>query len=145
MGLFDKVLGNNNDKLNEAEGFTGIVFCAIASDGTIAQEEMNGLATTLSRMKLYNGLSNRDVTKMFDKIQRQFKDKGFEATMQLAANAVNPDLRATAFAVATDLLLSDGHVSQQEQKFLETIQNHLDIPDDLAMKIVEVIEIKNRG
>lgn len=145
MGLFDKVLGGGNDKLNEAEGFAGIALCAVAADGVITEEEAAGLGTSLSRMNLYSGMSNRDVNKIFEKLLKVLRAQGAENLMSLSAAAVTKDLRPTAFAVATDLLMADGTVDAKEKRYLEQIQKSLDVSDDLAVKIVEVIGIKNRG
>ena len=145
MGLFDKVLGGGNDKLNEAEGFAGIALCAIASDGMITEEEAAGLGTTLSRMKLFRGMSNRDVNKIFEKLLKMAKSQGVETLMIQSAEAVKPELRPTAFTVAADLLFADGDVSPEERRYLEKIQKNLGVNDDLALKVVEVIALKNKG
>ena len=145
MGLFDKVIGGSTDKLNEAEGVAGIALCAVAADGVITEEEAAGLGTSLSRMNLYSGMSNRDVNKIFEKLIKVVRSQGVEQLMTLSAQAVSKELRPTAFAIATDLLFADGNVAPEEKRFLEKIQKSLDVPDDLAVKIVEVIQIKNRG
>ena len=145
MGLFDKVLGSSTDKLTEAEGVAGIALAAIASDGMITEEEAQGLGTTLSRMKLYGGMSNRDINKLFEKLIKVARAEGAEKLVELSAAAVRPELKQTAFAVAADLLMADGHVAPEEKKFLEKIQKNLGVNDDVALKIVEVMAIKNRG
>lgn len=145
MGLFDKVLGTSNDKFNEAEGFAGIALCAVAADGVITEEEAAGLGTTLSRMNTFSGMNNRDINKIFEKLLKVLRAQGAENLVTLSAAAVKKDLRVTAFTVATDLLMADGTVAPEEKRFLEKIQKSLDVSDDLAVKIVEVISIKNRG
>jgi len=145
MGLFDKVLGSSTDKLNEAEGFAGIALAAIAADGVITEEEAAGLATTLGRMKLYQGMSNRDINKVFEKLIKIARADGLGKIMELSSAAVTPTLKPTAFAMAADLIMADGEVAAQEKTFLERIQKSLNVDDALALKIVEVIAIKNRG
>ena len=145
MGLFDKVLGGSTDKLTEAEGMAGIALAAIASDGMITEEEAAGLGTTLSRMKLYSGMSNRDVNKVFEKLIKVARSEGVDRLIDLSSSAVGAGLKQTAFAVAADLLMADGDVPPTEKKFLEKIQHSLGVTDDVALKIVEVMAIKNRG
>jgi tellurite resistance protein len=146
MGLFDKVLGGSaTDKLTEAEGMAGIALCAVAADGVITEEEAAGLGTSLSRMNLYSGMSNRDVNRIFEKLIKIVRQSGVDQLMTLSSQAITPNLRPTAFAIATDLLMADGNVAPEEKRFLERIQKSLDVNDDLAVKIVEVIAIKNRG
>jgi tellurite resistance protein len=145
MGLFDKVLGTSTDKLNEAEGMAGIALAAIASDGVITEEEAAGLGTTLSRMQLFSGMSNRDINKIFEKLIKVARNNGVDSLIQMSADAVSAPLKPTAFTIATDLLLADGHVAPEEKRFLEKIQKSLGVNDDLGLRIVEVIAIKNRG
>lgn len=146
MGLFDKVLGGgSNDKLNEAEGMAGIALCAIAADGMVTEEEAAGLGTTLSRMKLYRGMSPRDINKMFEKLLKIGRSQGMEVLMNQSAEAIKPNLRPTAFAIAADLLFADGDVAAEEKRYLEKIQKNLGVNDDLALRIVEVVSIKNMG
>lgn len=145
MGLFDKVLGGSSDKMTEQEAVAGIALAAIASDGTITEEEVNGLATALSRMKLYDH-DARKVQKALErsvKFMRQSKDP--EQLLQIASDAVSPQLKPTAFTIAADLLMADGEVSGSEKEFLERIQKSLQVQDDLALKVVEVMSIKNKG
>ncbi|MGQ0536435.1 MAG: tellurite resistance TerB family protein [Methanobacteriota archaeon] len=145
MGIFDKVLGSGSEKLNAREGFCGIALCAISADGVITEEEAFGLTNALARMRLYQGISEREFRGMFAKLVSTARAKGVEPLLSEAAAAVPPELRPTAFAVATDLLMADGHVAPDEKRFLEKIQKSLDVPDDLAVKIADVIRIKNQG
>ena len=145
MGLFDKVLGGSNDKLNEAEGMAGIALCAIAADGMVTEEEAAGLGTTLSRMKLYQGMSSRDINKMFEKVLKIARSQGVDVLMNQSAEAIKPNLHPTAFAIATDLMFADGDVAPEERRYLEKIQKNLGVNDDLALKIVEVMQVKNMG
>lgn len=145
MGLFDKVLGSGSDKLTEAEGFAGVALCAIASDGMITVEETSGIGTSLTRMKIFQGMTPRQLNGVFEKLVKIIRAKGVDELMTMSAAAVPGDLRATAFAVAADLLMADGTVEPSEKAFLEKIQKSLGVADDLAVKIVEVIAIKNKG
>ena len=146
MGLFDKVLGSSDTtKLTEAEGMAGIALCAVAADGVITEEEAAGLGTSLSRMNLYSGMSNRDVNKIFEKLIQIVRRNGVDQLMMLSSNAITTPLKPTAFAIATDLLMADGHVAPEEKAFLERIQKSLQVDDPMAVKIVEVIAVKNRG
>jgi tellurite resistance protein len=146
MGLFDKVLGSSTtDKLTEPEGMAGIALAAVAADGVITEEEAAGLGTTLSRMNLYSGMSNRDVNRIFEKLIGVVRKQGVDALLALSSQAITPGLKPTAFAIATDLLMADGHVAPEEKAFLERIQKSLSVDDPTALKIVEVISIKNKG
>ncbi len=145
MGLFDKVLKTGSDKLDAREGFAGIVLGAVAADGVITTEEALGLSSTFSRMKLFQGMTEKDLRKGLEKLSTIAQNKGADALIQQAAAAVPQDLKTTAFAVAADLLLSDGVVAQTEKTFLEKLQRALGVPEELAVKVVDVVALKNKG
>lgn len=145
MGLFDKVLGKGNDALTAAEGFTGIAVCAVAADGVITQDEVQGLAVALTRTRSFKDSSPRQVQASFEKVTRIAKDKGVGELLRMSSEAIPKELRPTAFAIATDLVFADGDVSGSERKYLEEIQRTLGVADADALKIVEVMAIKNKA
>jgi tellurite resistance protein len=145
MGLFDKVLGKGNDALTAAEGFTGIAVCAVAADGVITQDEVQGLAVALSRTRSFKDSNPRQVQASFEKVTRLAKDKGVGELLRMSSEAIPKELRPTAFAIATDLVFADGDVSGSERKYLEEIQRTLGVADAEALKIVEVMAIKNKA
>jgi len=83
--------------------------------------------------------------RMFDKLLSVLKLQGPSTLIDLAKAQLPQDLRETAFAIATDLVLSDGTVTSQEQAFLDDLYRILEIPGDTALQIVQVMTIKNRG
>lgn len=145
MGLFDKVLGSGSDKLNAQEGFAGVALCAIAADGVIEQEELNGFFTSLVRLKMFQGFSERQFRNTIEKDLKLLQKNGLQGFLPLATEAIPKELKATAFAVTADLMFADGTVAAEERKVLEQIQRALGVDDALALKIVEVIQIKNMG
>lgn len=146
MGLFDKVFGKAEDeKMDKAEGFAGLALCAIAADGVITEEEVLALSTNMMNRKLYQGYSDKQMRAIFNKLSNIAKSQGVEVLIQKSAAAIPDDLKPTVFAVATDLLLADGIMAESEKKFLEKVQKALGISDETALKIAEVISIKNKG
>lgn len=148
MGLFDKVFGTQSksqDMLSAAEAFAAITLAAIASDGYLSDEESHGISFTLSRMKLFRSYSDDVMRRMFDKLLSILKRQGAGALFDAALESLPHEMRPTAFAVATDLILADGVVTQEEQNFLNQLHQALDIPGDTALQIVEVMMIKNKG
>lgn len=73
------------------------------------------------------------------------KRQGYDDFIKIAIATLPHDLYETAFAVATNLVLADGEVSEEEEDLLKFLWNHLEIPDDTAMNIINVMIIKNKG
>jgi tellurite resistance protein len=118
---------------------------AVAADGTISQEEALSVMTVLSRMKLYQGTNQNQMKSMLDRTVNTLKSQGPAPLIAAAKETLPADMRDTAFAVAADLVLADGVVADTEKKFLEDMQKAMGVADDVALKITEVLVIKNRG
>lgn len=148
MGLFDAVLGTESQTqaaLNPAEAFAVIILTATASDGYLSVEQANSITYLLSRMKLFKSYPNEMMNRLFDKILAILQGDGFNALFNAARDSLSQDLREAAFAVATDLVLAEGIIAEEEKNFLNDLYQALGLSSEIAIQIVQVILIKNRG
>ncbi|MEA5604439.1 tellurite resistance TerB family protein [Nostoc sp. UHCC 0252] len=148
MGLFDAVLGTENQTqtvLNSAEAFAVIVLLATASDGYLSVEQGNYITFALSQMKLFKGYPHEMLNRLFDQILGILQGDGFNALFDAAKYSLSQDLRESAFAVATDLILAGGVAAEEEKSFLNDLYQALGVSSEIAVQIVEVMLIKNRG
>jgi tellurite resistance protein len=146
MGLFDK-FGSKEEKerLSKEEAFAAVTLATIAADGMITEEEAQGLLVHMNRMRMYSGFNDKQLSSMLTKLINIIKRKGLDELLAMAKGSLPEDMRATAFAVATDLALADGDIAEEEKKLLTKVQQSLGIPEDEGVKIIEVMMIKNRG
>ncbi|MEM9149459.1 MAG: tellurite resistance TerB family protein [Cyanobacteria bacterium P01_F01_bin.3] len=147
MGIFNQVFGAPSEAkiaLNSAEAFAAICLVAIASDGYLSISEEAEMKMRLSRMRLFKDSLN-GLDRMKDYLVDALKKYGPNEVILSAKTALPPSLAPTAFTIAVDLVFSDGSVSSEEQAFIDDLRRILTIPDELALKIVEVITIKNQG
>jgi hypothetical protein len=148
MGLFDQVLGNRQStslNLSPAEAFAAITMIAIASDGYLAEEEADLLNTSLMRMQLFKSYPGDVRRRMYDKLFGILRRDGAAVLLDAAKASLPFELRETVFAIATDLILSDGTVTPEEETLLNDLCRVMEISQANALKIVEVMLIKNRG
>ncbi len=148
MGIFDKVLGGKGGAdapFNKQEAFTGVLLSAIAADGVITPEEMQNFGTAVCRMRLYKGMSGSAFSSMADKLINLMRKNGLEFVLDKSIAGLPAELKETAFAAAADLVFADGSIEKEEKVLLEKLYKALGVSDALAVKILEVIEIKNRG
>lgn len=146
MGLFDKVLGGNaNVSLSPQEAFAGVMMAVIASDGHISDDEAANFNLIINRTQLFQVQSASEHKAMIDKLFGILKKNDAEFLMLRAAEAMPAGMRETAFAVVTDLIFADGSVEDEEKHLLEKLQGILEIPDELALQMVRIMEIKNRN
>lgn len=148
MGLFDKVLGgrsSENDPLSKQEAFAAIMLATVAADGDISDEEVDGFNAVINRMKLFQMQSGAEHKKMIDKLMGLLNRHDASFLLQKGAEFLPSELRETAFAVAGDFVFADGSVEAEEMAVLEKLQIALGVAEQQALKILEVLEIKNRG
>jgi tellurite resistance protein len=149
MGLFDnKVLESQSqvqDALSPAEAVAAITLAAIASDGYMSEEEARCVSASLSRMKLFQSHTSDAIVGMFEKLLNLLQQEGIDALFRAAQASLPENLKESAFAVATDMVLADGVVTREEQDFLNDLYHSLGIASDIANQIVQVMLIKNRG
>jgi uncharacterized tellurite resistance protein B-like protein len=94
---------------------------------------------------MFVGLNDKEMSSILNKLINIIKRQGLEALVLLSKESLPEGLRVTAFAVATDLAFADGDVAEEEKKILTKIQQTLGVPEDEAVKIIEVMMIKNKG
>jgi tellurite resistance protein len=148
MGLFDKIAGSRkkaSTTLGPAEAFAAIALIAVASDGYITDTEAQALSTILGRMQLFRSYPSDVMRRMFDKLMGIMQREGLDALFNAATTALPHDLTETAFAIATDIVLADGEVTEEEETLLNDLCRVLEVPEETAIKIIDVMLIKNKG
>lgn len=148
MGFFDQ--GNTtvkatDIKLEPAEAFAAIALIAVAADGIITESESQGINNILSRMQLFSNYSEERKREMVDRLLGMIKNKEIKPLFDAAIAAVPHNLKETVFAVSTDLVLSDSDIAEEEEQFLDELCNALEISEDIATNIIDVMLIKNKG
>jgi hypothetical protein len=68
----------------------------------------------LSRIKLFRSYSNDEMDRIFDKLLDSLRRYAINPLSHSAKEPSPYDLEEAAFAVATDLVLADGLLTQQE-------------------------------
>ena len=157
MGLSENLLSTQT-RMQEAftttEAFAAISLAAIASDGYLSQQRTDDITSALLRIKVFSNYSDEAVSsesirgaiaQMLDKLLGILRRDGFNVLFNTAKESLPQNLREAAFAVATDLVLSDSVVTEEERNFLNDLHQALNIDSTTATKIVETMTIKNQG
>ncbi|MEB3887213.1 tellurite resistance TerB family protein [Lyngbya sp. CCY1209] len=132
-------------KLSAPEAFAAIALIAVAADGYITGSESQAVTATLSRMQLFGEYSGEQKRELLDRLLTEIKTKGYEDLLKAAIQSIPKELRETAFAIATDITLADGEIAEEEENLLNDLYSSLEISEDIATQIIDVMLIKNRG
>ena len=142
---FQGPLSEDPIPLSVPEAMAVVMVASMLADGARSAEESARLTDVLSTSRMLRqaaGVSSPDVVAravaLLDK-------HGSGAMLEACARTLPPDLRDSAFAIASDLVLADGRVEERERVYLDQLQKVLGVDDALALKIVEVMVIKNRA
>ena len=147
MGLFDKIFKQvpEEDKLSKQEAFAGIALAMAGADGSISQSEWDGIVNYIRRLRLYDNFSSPAFDKMFDKLFRILKNQGASALVSASVTGLPEDLKLTSFACAVDIALADGVLEEEEKDIINQLAETLEIPEQTAISIIEVLIIKNKA
>ena len=63
-------------------------------------------------------------------------EDGLEKALELIAEAIPPKLRETAYVLACEVAVADGHVEKEEARMLEMFRDRLEV-DSLAAAAIE--------
>lgn len=148
MGLFDKVFGSvaepKAEPLSKAEAFIAVAVAVSAADGFISDTEGAGIMAYVRRMRLFQDMTETQLDNSFDKIMKTLRLHGPGALVAAANGVLQGETRETAFACAVDIALADGVLEEEEKSLLSELQQVLDIPENIAVTIIQVMLIKNR-
>ncbi|WP_017653802.1 tellurite resistance TerB family protein [Fortiea contorta] len=148
MSLLDTVLCTENKtqvKLSPAEAVAAITLAVTAADGYPSKDEANWIFSTLYQMKLFRSYPKELMDRLFENILSILQRDEMNSLFNAAKESLSQELREAAFAVTTDILLAEGTVSEEEKTFLDDLHQALGISSEIAVQIVQVILIKNRG
>jgi uncharacterized tellurite resistance protein B-like protein len=144
MSLVDRALQGQGQsavplRLSRTEAFAAILVAAVAADGELNAAESARLNGLLPPNPADGGPN------LVESTLAVLTERGLRATLTAAAAALPANLRPTAFAQATDLVLADARIGKREEAFIDALREALGISGALALRIVDVLLIKNRG
>jgi uncharacterized membrane protein YebE (DUF533 family) len=131
--------------LSPDEAFVSLLIASARADGSVSAREANTIEHVVAGMKLFRGHSSETLQKVFAAASERIQEHGIPSVVRAAAAIVPKELRATAFALAIDLMLSNGHLSAEEQGFADDLRTLLDVEQDTATRIIDVLRTKNAG
>ena len=145
MGIFEKVLQEQPAEsitLTPQQAFVAIVVSSVNADGGISPEEAARVNQVFGATRLFRA-SGESLQPVIAEVMSLIQRYGPDSVVALAARELPPELHGPAFALAVDLVLADGQAGPQERKFIDTLQALLHIPEQDAIKVVEVMLVKN--
>jgi uncharacterized tellurite resistance protein B-like protein len=127
------------------EAIASLLVAAITVDGEINLDEAVRIRGVLDTSHLLRQAGDGSVDALANRAIALLTEHGLPAVLTGCAKVIPSDLRPTVFALAADLALADGRMRDREKLFIDELQAVLQIDEDTAVKIVDVLLIKNRA
>jgi hypothetical protein len=127
------------------EAIASLLVAAITIDGELNTDEAVRIGGVLSTSHLLHQAGDGSMDALANRAIILLTEHGLPAILTGCAKVIPFDLRPTVFALATDLALADGRIGDREKSFIDELQAVLQIDQATAVKIVEVLLIKNPG
>jgi hypothetical protein len=127
------------------EAIASLLVAAITIDGEVNVDEAVRIGGVLATSHILRQAGDGSMDALANRAITLLTEHGLPAILTGCAKVIPSDLRPTVFALATDLALADGRIGDREKAFIDELQAVLQIDETTAVKIVEVLLIKNRG
>lgn len=149
MGIFDNLFSSKNiapqslsyQPRSEQEAWVAILYACMSVDGDVSDVEIDAMVRLLV---FKNKFQDVDIVSHYKSAAQARMKVGFFSLVESSAAMVSQEDRPTLLALATDLVLSDGIITDKEKELVEFLAKQLNIDEPLAMKIIEVILLKNK-
>jgi tellurite resistance protein len=126
--------------MDSATAFAALALAAVSWDGTLTLAGSRALRHCLDYRAPYREYGDAAMVRLMDTLLAQLRSKGAQHLMVEAAEALTLQQRATAYAVAAEIMRSDGPLSADEQNILANLAATLELP---AADITRVLAVMN--
>ena len=133
MGFFDKF--SSDVTLTPAISVAASMIYMMASDGELAEEEMNYLFITLR--------SFGEPQELIDSASKYAKKNDLDTFLNDANQLLSEDQKRTLLANLIDLLLADGSAEEEEQELFFRFVEAFGLTEEDVQPFIDIISIKN--
>jgi tellurite resistance protein len=108
-----------------------------AADANVPDAELQTIDNIVGHLPVFRDFDRQDLPRLLnDCTELLNREDGLEGTLQAIRDALPARLRETAYAIACDLVASDGEATQEELRILEMIRHRLAV-DRLVAAAIE--------
>ena len=123
------------------QAFAAISLAALACDKAMDRDEVRVLKEQLLSRPSYAAMGDGDLSEMFQGLLADLRRFGIDSIVRAAVPLLSQHQRESSVAVVTQLLLSDGPLSSDEQVFLDSLAPLMGIEAQRLSAIVDVIAL----
>ena len=127
--------------MNVVTAFAAVGLTAVSWDDTLSRAGARAFRHALDYREPYCRMSDNELVLMMDAVLALRLERGNKALMLEAAKVLSTDQALTAYAMASELMRSDGPYSAKERRHLDLLALMLSISQVEAERIDSVFEL----
>jgi hypothetical protein len=133
--------GMDTPVMDTPTAFAAVALAAVSWDGVLTMAGTRALRHALDYRPPFRERSDAEMIALMDALLRALRDRGARGLMVDAAAVLDERQRHTAYAVATEIMRSDGPLQEQEQQILACLAEHLHLDPEETAKVGEVMDV----
>lgn len=122
------------------EAYLGILVSAAIADGSFHAAEQQEITRLASRSRALGSLDAAELSTLNDTVNERLQNR--PDALKEACATLPAEMCLPVFAHCVDIILSDGELMQTEAEFLDKLVPLLDIDNDSARRVMEVLLLK---
>jgi hypothetical protein len=126
--------------MNHSEAFASIALAAVFWDGHLTMAGSRALRHALDYRQPFSSLDDGSMVAMMDSLVSNLRAKGAQHMMVEAADQLQPGERMTAFAVAAEIMRSDGAYLDDELNILDNLADVLELDASFTAQVMTVMD-----
>lgn len=123
------------------EAFLAVALAAVSWDGTLTPAGARALRHAIDYREPYRQLGEAKVALLINTLLEKLRQRGAQHLMLDAAQALDANLRRSAYAVAAEIMRSDGPLQADESNILSTLAATLELDEAATIPVLTVMEV----
>ncbi|MEB3199110.1 MAG: tellurite resistance TerB family protein [Synechococcaceae cyanobacterium] len=133
--------GSPSASMDSATAFAAIALAAVSWDGVLSMAGSRALRHALDYRHPYHDFGDERMVGLMNELLLQLRRQGAQHLMVEAAAALNPSQRATAYAMAAEIMRSDGPLQDDETNILTNLAITLELEEELTDRVRSVMDL----
>ena len=131
----------SNLNMDSATAFAAIALAAVSWDGVLTMAGSRALRHSLDYRKPYQHYGQKAMVSLMDSLLAELRQVGPQHLMVEAAEQLNPRQRATAYAVAAEIMRSDGPLQDDERNILTNLATTLELHEADTAPVLAAMDL----
>lgn len=127
--------------MDSPTAFAAIALAAVSWDGVLSMAGSRALRHALDYRRPFNGFSDTEMVRLLDQLLALLRSKGAQHLMVEAAEVLTPGQRNTAYAMAAEIMRSDGPLVEDEHNILANLAGVLELDSGLTADVHRVVDV----